>query len=324
MSSDRPRTPPRSGLSFGEVQFVAAKSTNAKPIQPVPGYIPYVFDLVHPGRDARSLTKQHIPPVFLEAEAVDSLVFLDHGASFTASLQKIPEGPKKVEVTTHLEGCSVTKSLPAPPRLNYVVYKTARVAFDKKGEPLPEYRRALQSILTDFHALISPALFNHPNVIDFLSMAWGSNPYSPQHRLPALVVGYAEHGTLKQLLQRKPSPEFALRHLLCLEVARGLSALHQSGLVHGDVKADRVLICRSPNREYVAKLSDFGLSVIAATESAEIWMGGTEPWRAPEIRDGSVRVNAAKFADTYSFGLLAWSVCLDGGSLFDSVAKGKE
>ena len=176
MSSDRPRTPPRSGLSFGEVQFVAAKSTNAKPIQPVPGYIPNVFDLVHPGRDGISLTKQHIPPVFLEAEAVDSLVFLGHGASFTASLQKIPKGPKKVEVTTHLEGWSVTKSQPAPPRPNYVVYKTARVAFDKKGEPLPEYRRALQSVLTDFHALISTALFNHPNVIDFLGMAWESIP----------------------------------------------------------------------------------------------------------------------------------------------------
>ena len=71
----------------------------------------------------------------------------------------------------------------------------------------------------------------------------------------------------------------------------------------------------------MAKLSDFGLSVIAATVSAEIWMSGTEPWRAPEIRDGSVRVNAAKFADTYPFGLLAWSYCLDGGSPFDSVLE---
>jgi len=321
MSPDRPRTPPRSGLSFGEVRFVGAKSTSAKPTQPVPGYIPNVFDLVYPARDAISLTKQHIPPIFLEAEAVDSSVLLGHGASFTASLQKIPEGPKKIEVTTHMGGLSVTKSQAAPPRPAHVVYKTARVAFDKKGEPLPEYRRALQSVLTEFHALISPALFSHPNVIDFLGMAWGSNPYSPQHRLPALIVEYAEHGTLNQLLQRKPNPEFDVRHLLCLDVTRGLSALHKSGLVHGDIKADNVLIRRSPNRKYVAKLSDFGFSVIAATESAEIWIGGTDPWRAPEIRDGPVRINAAKFADTYSFGLLAWSVCLDGGSPFDFVLE---
>jgi hypothetical protein len=120
-----------------------AKSRNAKPTQPVPGYIPNVFDPVYPTRDAISLTKQHIPPVFLEAEAVDSSVLLGHGASFTASLLKMPEGPKNVEVTTHLEGWSVTKSQAAPPRPDHVVYKTARAAFDKKGEPLLEYRRAL-------------------------------------------------------------------------------------------------------------------------------------------------------------------------------------
>lgn len=270
MASERSQTPPRSGLSFGEVRSIGAKSAKLMPLQPVPGYIPNVFDLVYPARDAISLTKQYIPPIFLKAEAVDSSVLLGHGASFTASLQKIPQGPKTVEDTTHLEGWSVTKSQAAPPRPAHVVYETARVAFDKKGEPLPEYRRALQSALTEFHALISPALSSHPNVINFLGMAWGSNPYSPQHRLPALVVEYAEHGTLRQILQREPRPEFDLRHLLCLDVARGLSALHQSGLVRGDVKAENVLICRSPNRKYVAKISDFGFSVIVATESAEI------------------------------------------------------
>lgn len=204
MASERSRTPPRSGLSFGEAWFVGPDSTESKPLQPVPGYIPNVFDLVYPARDAIGLTKQYIPPLFLEAEAVDSSVLLGHGASFTASLQKIPQGPKTIEVTTYMEGWSATDSQAAPPRPAYVVYKTARVAFDKKGEPLPEYSRALQSVLTEFHALISPALSSHPNVIDFLDIAWGSNPFSPQHRLPALVVEYAEHGTLKQILQRKP------------------------------------------------------------------------------------------------------------------------
>lgn len=50
-------------------------------------------------------------------------------------------------------------------------------------------------------------------------------------------------------------------------------------------------------------------------------MGGTDPWGAPEIRDGPIRVDAAKFADTYSFGLLAWSICLDGCSPFDFILE---
>lgn len=317
MSFDRPRTPPRSGISFGSIDGETRKSNTSRPLQPNSGYTPTVFDLVYPARDAVSLVKQYIPPVFLEAEAVDSSVLLGNGASFTASMQTIPQGPKNIEITTDMDGWSVTKCYPAPPRPSHVVYKTARVAFDKKGEPLPDYRRALQSVLTEFHALISPSLFNHPNVIDFLGMAWGSNPFSPEHKLPALIVEYAEHGTLTQLLQRKPGPDFDLKHILCLDVARGLLALHTCGLIHGGVKTENVLICKSPNRQHVAKISDFGFSVIAATELAEIWIGGTDPWRAPEIGDGPVRRDAAKYTDTYSYGLMVWSVCLDGSSPFD-------
>ena len=128
---------------------------------------------MYPARDAVALTERHIPPVFLEAETVDSSVLLGHGASFTASLQKIPAGPKSIEVTTHLPGWSTTSVKPAPLRPAFVVYKTARIAFEKTGEPLPQYRRAMQSVLTEFHALINPYLLKHPNVIDFLGIAWG-------------------------------------------------------------------------------------------------------------------------------------------------------
>ena len=58
--------------------------------------------------------------------------------------------------------------------------------------------------------------------------------------------------------------DFDLKHLLCLDIARGLSSLHQAGLVHGDVKAENVLVCSSPSRRYLAKISDFGFSVVVS------------------------------------------------------------
>ncbi|KAL8801967.1 MAG: hypothetical protein Q9200_006753 [Gallowayella weberi] len=177
----------------------------------------------------------------------------------------------------------------------------------------------MRSVLTEIHALVNPTLFHHPNVIDFLGMAWGSNPYSPRNKLPALVVEYAEHGSLAQLLKKKL--DFDMKHLLCLDVARGLSALHKEGLVHGDVKADNILICNSPKRDYIAKISDFGFSIIEGYESGLIWMGGTDPWRAPETASGPVPLEATKHTDTYSFGLLVWSLCLDGQSPFDFVKE---
>ncbi|KAL8661569.1 MAG: hypothetical protein Q9202_005455 [Teloschistes flavicans] len=323
----RPRTttPPRSiyGLtqdSVGWDQSTPSSSQDVS-IQQRPSYVPHLFDLVYATDDVRA-TRQHIPPIFLDAEAVDSSLLLGHGASFTASLLRIPQGPSRVEIPGNLgPGVLITSSQPAPPRPSHVVYKTARVAFDKKGEPLPEHRRAMQSVLTELHALVTPELFEHPNIINFLGYAWGSNPFAPQFRLPALIVEYAEHGTLTQLLRRIPNLDFGWKHLLCLDIAQGLSALHASDLIHGDVKADNVLICRHASRKYVAKISDFGFSIISATESANIWMGGTEPWQAPEVKAGPINLEAAKQTDIYSFGLLVWLVSLNGLNPFSLIGE---
>ncbi|KAI4196716.1 MAG: hypothetical protein LQ350_006362 [Teloschistes chrysophthalmus] len=312
MASDRPQTPPRSTYSLIEDSVEEAESSENDSTQQQSSYIPHLFDLVYSATYTLRKTELHIPAIFLEAEAVDSSLLLGHGASFTASVQKIPQGPARVEIPGYLGQLPVVNSRPAPPRPSHVVYKTARVAFDKKGEPLPEHRRVMQSVLTELHALVNPELSEHPNIINFLGYAWGSNPFAPQFRLPALVVEYAEHGTLTQLLRRIQILHPDWKHLLCLDVARGLSALHASGLVHGDVKADNVLICRHRNRKYIAKVSDFGFSIVSATEADAIWMGGTVPWQAPEVKAGPIRLETAKQTDIYSFGLLAWLVSLNG------------
>ena len=315
ISSSRPLTPPSSSLD-GADDDLKHKATNAEV-----NFIPNVLDLIRPSRDAANLTTQYIPAVFLQAEAVDSSILLGNGASFSASLQAIPEGPQRIETTTHLGGWSVTKSVAAPPRPKYVVYKVAKVAFKENGEPFPEYRRALQSVLTEFHALIYPPLFHHANIIDFLGFAWGSNPFSAAHRLPAIVVEFAEHGTLADLLRRNRMLEVSIKHMLCLDIVRGLTALHGAGLVHGDVKAENVLVCSGANRKFVAKIADFGFSIVEATETAEVWIGGTNPWRAPESKN-AVEVKLLRHTDTYSLGLLIWLICIDGRSPFDLLNPG--
>ena len=310
ISSSRPLTPPSSSLD-GADEDPRQKATNG-----AFNYVPNILDLVTPSRDAANLTTLYIPAVFLQAEAVDSSLLLGSGASFSASLQRIPEGPQSSEFTTHMEGWSVTKTVVAPPRPKYVVYKVAKVAFKEDGEPIPEYRRALQSVLTEYHALIYPPLFHHANIIDFLGFAWGSNPFSAAHRLPAIVVEFAEHGTLADLLRKNRTLEVSTKHMLCLDIVRGLTALHGAGLVHGDVKAENVLVCSGPNRKFVAKIADFGFSIVEATETDEVWIGGTKPWRAPETKN-AIEVKLLRHTDTYSLGLLIWLICVDGRSPFD-------
>ena len=313
MSFDRQRTPPRSSYNDHD-----SAVPNPLKILEQSNYIPHIFDLVTPSREASKLTHKHIPTVFLEAEAVDSSVLLGHGASFSASLQRVPDGPKTIDITTCMPEFTATQQTPAPPRPNFVVYKVARVAFDENGEPVPQSRRALQSVLTEYHALIYPPLFEHENIIDFLGIAWGSNPFSSAHKLPAIVVEYAEHGTLAALLNRESDLELNTKQTLCLDVARGLAALHNAGLVHGDVKAENILLCSHQDRKYVAKVADFGFSVVEETESAEVWISGTDPWKAPETK-GPISVKALSRTDVFSFGLLIWLVCIDGANPFDLI-----
>ena len=94
---------------------------------------------------------------------------------------------------------------------------------------------------------------------------------------------YAEYGTLDTLQEDiYVGPE--LSRILLLDVAQGLQALHDCNIIHGDVKSENVLVCRHHQRKYVARLSDFGLSVINpdASKHDHRLPGKTCLWSAPE------------------------------------------
>lgn len=294
------------------------KAALTSPLETLPNYIPHIFDLVQPLRDAIALTKSFIPPAFLESTAVDSSVFLGQGASFVASRQALPEGPKLSQSVLHMKGWTVKNIKSSAQRPRHVVYKTAGIRFKSNGEPQSDKdRRALESVLLEFHALIHPSILEHENIIDFLGLSWGSNPYSPGYKLPVLVVEYADHGSLAKL-QAKYQLDQQTKMQLCLEVGQGLKALHQSGIVHGDVKSENVLVFSHPQRRYVAKVADFGFSVIETAQTKQCRIGGTPYWRAPETK-GEIPVHALKYTDVFSFGLLTWRIAIDGKNPFDLI-----
>ena len=96
-------------------------------------------------------------------------------------------------------------------------------------------------------------------------------------------MGFAEYGSLSDLQQREYLP-IDLRRRLCLDVCQGLDMLHSCGIVHGDVKADNILIFPDETHKYRAKLSDFGYSVVMNKEKDCLSLGGTRPWKAPEAK----------------------------------------
>ncbi|KAL2684497.1 hypothetical protein Neosp_005575 [[Neocosmospora] mangrovei] len=157
-------------------------------------------------------------------------------------------------------------------------------------------------------------ILKHPNLVDFLGLAWATNPFNSLQKLPVLIVEFAEHGSLSQLQQREYLG-METRRKLSLDICKGLHMLHSCGIVHGDIKADNVLIFPDGENKYRAKLSDFGYSMVMNTAKSSLSLGGTRPWKAPEAKT-TVHVSGAKHTDIYSLALLIWCTFAHGCNIF--------
>jgi hypothetical protein len=170
------------------------------------------------------------------------------------------------------------------------------------------------TILQELRILLHPELHKHDNIINILGFNFHEDYDDYTIAWPVLIMEYAEFGTLDTLQQDVDlSQEPELARWLLLDIALGIQALHRCNIIHGDVKSENVLICRHPQRKHVARLSDFGLSVInpdASREKIYRLPGGTGIWSAPEWRE-CLDVEGLRMTDVFSFGLTAWRVLVN-------------
>jgi serine/threonine protein kinase len=169
------------------------------------------------------------------------------------------------------------------------------------------YNAALQEL----RVLLHPHLRSHDNIISLFGLDFQEDYDDCTVAWPVLLMENAEYGTL-ETFQQDIHLDSELARILLLDVARGIQALHQCNIIHGDVKSENVLICRHKARPYVARLSDFGLSLInpdAASDQHQL-PGGTFLWRAPEY-NRSLSIQGLQQTDIYSFGLTAWRVLVN-------------
>ncbi|KAJ7232272.1 kinase-like domain-containing protein, partial [Mycena rebaudengoi] len=138
----------------------------------------------------------------------------------------------------------------------------------------------------------------HPNILPFL----GANHLDSE---PFIVMPYMPHGNAREFLQKyaeqSPLPILA-------DAARGLLYLHSKDIVHGDLKADNILI----DNGGTAVLCDFGLSRIKAdmtshTAQADIaTLGpGSRYWMSPELFRGAL---PRKPSDIYALGMTIYEL----------------
>lgn len=181
--------------------------------------------------------------------------------------------------------------------------------------------RCLRAIAWEWHVNLHPLIRECKNIIGVYGLTWRhafAGRGGIRRLLPALVMELATEGPLSDLNSDKYCLSYATKWKLALDVAWGLKTLHNHGIVNGDVKAQNVLLSLDADGELVAKVADFACSIKNyGRQEAERLPGRSPPWDAPEVRRGPIELSKLHKTDIYSFGLLVWTLMLDGRCPFD-------
>ncbi len=127
---------------------------------------------------------------------------------------------------------------------------------------------------------------------------------------PCLIMQFLPSKPLSAILRERKFLPLEEAARICAQVASALSAAHQVGIVHRDVKPGNVLISDDGN----AMISDFGISHAMgdATLTATGIMHGTPAYLAPEVALGAESDFAS---DVYALGATLYTM-LEGAPPF--------
>ncbi|QHN71166.1 serine/threonine protein kinase [Mollivirus kamchatka] len=146
----------------------------------------------------------------------------------------------------------------------------------------------------------------HPNVVLFM----GACTKAPNL---CIIMEYMALGSLYDLLHNELVPDvpLSLATKIAWQAAKGMSFLHQRGVVHRDLKSLNLLL----DSKWNVKISDFGLTKFKSDlANRSIQRGGrgrvegSVHWMAPEVLACDGSPIDFTLADSYSFGVIMWEM----------------
>lgn len=163
---------------------------------------------------------------------------------------------------------------------------------------LPELARDPQARERFLREARAMAAVRHPNVVALQTVSEVSG-------LPYLVTEYVEGESLQDRMQN--ATPFAPPEIkrIGAEVAAGLAACHEQGVVHRDIKPSNVLLHATDG---AVKITDFGLAAVTSTPTLTYhgYLSGTPDYVAPErLTIGS---KADERGDLFSLGCLLYAM----------------
>ena len=159
----------------------------------------------------------------------------------------------------------------------FVAIKVMLKSVGENKEFVESFRREAQAI----------ARLNHPNIVQIYS-------FGQEKGQPYIVMELVSGQRFDKMVETKKALNQSFVMRIGLDVAEGLQAAYEAGLMHGDIKPENILL----DEKMRAKLVDFGIATFANQNAQEgIW--GTPYYIAPEkIRRQKVDCRS----DIYSLG----------------------
>jgi serine/threonine-protein kinase len=191
-----------------------------------------------------------------------------------------------------------------------VVYSATHTVIGKKCA-IKVLRAEVSSNPTHMQRFIQEARavneIGHPNIIDIFD--FGQLPDGRAYHLMDLMVGES----LRERLNRGPlSPDEAA--VVLESVASALTAAHEKGFIHRDLKPDNIFLTTVPDGPPQVKLLDFGLAKLMPDVGTSPFvtktgiMLGTPEYMSPEQARGEP---ADYRTDVYALGIVTYE-CLVG------------
>lgn len=167
------------------------------------------------------------------------------------------------------------------------VYNNRVVAVKKLTKPVLTPNEMLV-FNREVHALIT---LDHPCLIK----CYGFTNESPYY----ILTEYMENGSVFKCLSYLTPTQ---KSVIANDVAAGVAYLHSKYVIHRDLKSLNILL----DKDYRARICDFGLSKSTIQKGPLTGLVGTTHWMAPEIIRSSP--NYGDSVDVYSFGIFLWEL----------------
>jgi predicted Ser/Thr protein kinase len=132
------------------------------------------------------------------------------------------------------------------------------------------------------------AALNHPNIVQIYSCG-------QEEGQPYIVMELVSGGRLDQLMANGRKVDEIRLLEIALDVAEGLKAANEAGLVHGDIKPANILLDKTGR----ARIVDFGLAMFVNRQQEQGGIWGTPYYISPERARGG---KADHRSDIYSLG----------------------